>query len=116
MSEKEESKRHSTGLERGEGNLGPGKVRINMNGGYRTCGGSCSRYATDPATGEIYCVASCSGGVAPECSCHLYSYPTPAPGVAPPDMGDWTHEWKPGDPKIKPAAGTTYVCVCVRPR
>ena len=96
-----------------------GQLMIQMDGKYRTCGGGvCRPFATD-AAGDIYCVATCGVAipgdtVASGCSCHLYSYPTPAPGQPRPKMQDWQHDWKPGNPHFTPAAGRTYECVCVK--
>ena len=96
-----------------------GQLMIAMNGGYRTCGGgTCGTFKTD-AAGDIFCSpVACKvapgDSVATGCSCHLYSYPTPAPGGAPPPMKDWTHRWKPGNPHHTPIPKQTYVCVCVK--
>jgi hypothetical protein len=95
-----------------------GETAINMNGGYRTCGGLCTNppaSVTDLAgTTRYWCIGGCSGDVHANCGCHMYSYPTPAPGGDKPPKGQWQHDWKPGDPKLVPANGRTYECVCVR--
>ena len=90
-----------------------GLLKIVMPGATRTCGGRCKGFVTDPV-GDIYCVATCSGDVHPKCSCHLYSYPTPAPGEERPRMQEWQHDWAPGMPHHTPVPGRTYECVCVK--
>jgi hypothetical protein len=92
-----------------------GQLKMEMDGDYQTCGGSCAKYKTNDQ-GEIWCVASCEGEVSDACGCHLYSYDTPKKGDPVPERKKWKHEWKPGDPKKVPEDGKTYECVCVRPK
>lgn len=97
-----------------------GQLKIDMPGGYQTCGGDCissKKVDGDPEKdpqGDLYCLPSCHGDVASGCQCHLYGYDTPKPGTPPPPRKDWDHEWKPGDPHFTPKENRTYKCVCVR--
>lgn len=99
-----------------------GNVAIEMDGGFKTCGGgTCSSPTqgadqSDPTRTVVYCKPTkCGGEVNASCGCHLYSYPTPAQGADPPPMKDWKHVWGPTDRvKPQPVDGTTYECVCVK--
>jgi hypothetical protein len=93
-----------------------GPLRIDMGGGYKTCGGDCSSPGGKGTPGsEIWCTTKCTGEVHKDCSCHLYRYKTPKPGNDPPPKKDWEHVWKDGDTEYPTKEkGYTYECVCVR--
>jgi hypothetical protein len=85
-----------------------GSIAINMNGGYRTCGGFCD-IKQDTSGNQEWCVSAAKGegcSANSGCSCHMYD----TGGSN--DMKDWKHIWKPGD--TKPVISETHRCVCVK--
>jgi hypothetical protein len=88
-----------------------GQLLIDMDGGYRTCGGLCSNPVSRPGDNAIFCTPGCQGEVADGCGCQLYSYPTPKKGDPPPPQKEWRHEEL---QRVVPDDDRTYKCVCVK--